>query len=184
MLPDALRNRPVVVVNEFPANVGLHTGHVDLSFYRYGHFEGTFGQNVGGGKPLSGRRAPSWFFPGGVFVESEAGARQHFVVVSDVNYIAIHNYALSRAQRTATRDTHYFFFFNNCADFVREAFAVSALPEKYKDIRLYISNHSEPVAAYVDTTNDIIVRARSGIELARKLGQGAPRPLTSGAGAH
>ena len=157
LLPEPLRERAVVVVNERPASGRPPVGHVNLSFYWHGIYQGAFGQSPTG-RDLSHRLhpqgIPSFDMPGGVFVEDDQNMHHHFVVMSDTNYIAIRTYAIHRAIATTMGATRYGIIGNNCGDFIREAFAASALPQKYKNVSLYLSDHSEPVAIYVDTETE------------------------------
>ncbi len=69
-----------MAVNEYPANTGLHTGHVNLTFYRRGADEGTYGYNSQG-RDVKGSVHPFGVGPGamrvGVFPEPTVYARVH-----------------------------------------------------------------------------------------------------------
>lgn len=146
--PVDLRDKAVVVVNEYTTSL---TGHVNVTFLWHGIDQGTFGQNIVG-KDIKGVvhkvGRPGISMAGGVFVEPNLGAKRHYVIISEANYRAMHNYALARAEKTATSPTKYYLAEDNCADFVYQVFAVADLPPLSKLISLYLEDGRPPVAIY------------------------------------
>ena len=152
MLPQELRNRAVVAVNEYPPGK-LPVGHVNLTFYFHGVDQGTLGRNSQG-MDIAGRYHPQkpWLgdIPGGVFKEPDKGAMTHYVVVSDKNYKSMFAFAQSQAQLTLTNKVSYNFLAGNCADFIYQVFQHSDLPQQYRRIAIYLRNKTEPVAIYAE----------------------------------
>ena len=154
ILPASLRDRDVVAVNEYPANTGLHTGHVNLTFYRRGADEGTYGYNAQG-RDVKGRVHPFGVGPsgmkGGVFAEPNGHAQVHYVVVNDGNYNAMLAVARSQALSTALKGAlGYSLALNNCADFAFRGFAATDLSPADKDISRYLNDKGEPMALYAE----------------------------------
>lgn len=153
ILPPALRKEAVVVVNEYPARGMLPVGHVDLTFFDHGVYQGTFGLNSVGfdaaGKfHPSGKMNLRMSMPGGVFVEPNAHAMSHFVIVSSKNYASMIAFAQSQAQLTTQNRLRYSIIAGNCADFAYQVFQHSDLPPRYRDISGYLKDLREPVAIY------------------------------------
>ena len=156
-LPPALARKAVVTVNEVPPR-GFPTGHIDLSFFWYGIFQGTFGRNSQG-VDVAGRlhrQGPPNLFkggsmPGGVFTEPNSGVIPHFVIVSDKNYFSMLAYAQSQAKSTAQgKGLDYNIFSGNCSDFAYRVFQHSDLPERFRFIDFYLKDHDEAVAIYAE----------------------------------
>ena len=144
-LPIRLKGDWVVIVNEYPANGS--TGHINLTFVDYG----TFGQNIRGwdaSRHFHPEGPKGIIMSGGVFMEGDAGAMQHFVIVSRENFYSMLVYAQSRAQQTVKTQTRYALAFNNCTDFVFQVFQHSDLTAEQKDVSRYVHNKAEPVGAY------------------------------------
>ena len=153
ILPDALRKEAVVVVNEYPARGLPPVGHVDLTFFDHGIYQGTFGLNsvgfdAAGKLHPTGRMNWRMSMPGGVFMEPNAHAISHFVIVSTANYRSMIAFAQSQAELTARNQLRYSIVAGNCADFAFQVFQHSDLPPRYRNIAVYLKNLQEPVAIY------------------------------------
>ena len=154
ILPSVLRTQSIVVVNEAPAQGQLPVGHIDVSFFNHGLFDGTYGRNSEG-MDISGKYHKkgkmtfrSGSMPGGVFTEFNARMMSHFVIVSDRNYRSMLDYAQSQAALTVQNKLDYNIFSGNCSDFVYRVFQHSDLPQRYRVIGRYLRNRVEPVAVY------------------------------------
>lgn len=159
VLPAALKSRAVVSVNEIPARGQIPVGHIDLSFFFHGVFQGTYGRNSQG-IDVAGKFHPQVItakgivrgagaIPGGVFTEVDSGVQSHFVIVSDKNYFSMIAYAQAEAELTAKgKGFDYNLFSGNCADFAFRVFQHSDLPQRYRWIDLYLKDPDEPVAIY------------------------------------
>ena len=126
MIPPQLRDKAIVVVNEYPARGPLPSGHVNLTFYFHGADQGTFGRNSQG-IDIAGHAHPQGKFglamPGGVFKEPNAHALSHYAIVSNKNYKSMYAFALSQAQLTLKNKVDYEFLHANCADFLYQVFS-------------------------------------------------------------
>ena len=158
--PARLRAKTVVVVNEYYGPGRFSPGHMNLSFYRYGRPEGTFGQNQAGfdtkGAWHNARKIPWFTGPGGVFVEPNDRSQPHFYIVSEANYNSMLSYARSRAETTTKSNTHYWLFGQNCADFIRDVFYHSNLPEPVRNVYGQVKDQSEWVAVYAGFSYHIL----------------------------
>ena len=161
-LPSSLRDKAIVTVNEVPPRGIPPTGHIDVSFFYHGIFQGTFGRNSQG-MDIAGRRhkqgvpnpAAAGSMPGGVFTEVNSGVIPHFVIVSEKNYFSMISYAQSQAKLTAQgKWFDYNIFSGNCSDFAYRVFQHSDLPEKYRKVDTYLKDRDailffkEPVSIY------------------------------------
>lgn len=178
MIPPLLRDKAVVVVNEYPARGPLPSGHINLTFFFHGVDQGTYGRNSQG-LDIAGRKHPQGGFDlkggpalkmsGGVFKEPNANAMSHYVIVSDKNYKSMYTFAISQAQLTLQNKVDYEFLHANCADFAYQVFAHSDLPQKYRRIGQYLRNQIEPVAIY---TQDDSTKYEDGLKNHRVIAEG------------
>lgn len=152
ILPPILRSKCVVVLNEYYGLKRTSPGHMNISFYNHGRLEGTFGQNQDGFDTLGHHHASSrvpWIWgPGGVFVEGNNRSQPHYYIVSERNYIHMLNYARARADVTTRTHTRYWLFGQNCADFIRDVFAVTDLPQPVRNVTAALPDRTELVAIY------------------------------------
>lgn len=85
IFPERLRTKTVVVVNEYYGPGMFSPGHMNITFYRYGRLERTFGQNQEG-RDAKGRlhkaqlvvRRDYVGMLGGVFIEGNDRSHPHF----------------------------------------------------------------------------------------------------------
>ena len=184
VLPPGLRTKAVVTVNEVPAQGLPPTGHIDLSFFYHGLFQGTFGRNSQG-TDIAGRfhkqsldLTITGSMPGGIFTEANAGVTPHFVIVSEKNYFSMISYAQSQAKLTAQgKGFDYNIFSGNCSDFTYRVFQHSDLPEKFRLVDTYLKDHGkaplfeEPVAIYSDNEKKMYGNASKNWSPARRLAE-------------
>ena len=136
---------------------------MNISFYRYGRLEGTFGQNQEGRDAKGKLHKPQFVVRrdyvgmlGGVFLEGNARSQPHFYIVTPANYDRMLAYARSRAQTTATSETQYWLLGQNCVDFVRDVFYHADLPAPVRDVDGRVKDKSEWVAIYASFSYHIL----------------------------